>query len=131
MKLDEEQARKSQALAHKIQVFLDGSGETYDDRIRMLLKALFQNAFEPGKAPWIIAELRGVIGMIRAMVLDEPCGTGFFTEAEIEQARRDSSISEVEEITSPDQIKIAVDVFAGTDHAAGPGKTLHNIWYRK
>ena len=100
--------------------------------MRMLFAALFQNAFEPGKAPWIISELRSVIAQIRTRVLNEPSGQGFFTEAELADLRQNADVAEVEICTCEDAIGIYRDIMRGTPHeATAERSTFAYIWLKK
>jgi len=103
---------------------LDG---TYEEHMQALTACIFQNAFEPGKASEIVAELRSVIAQIRAGVLGEPHIMGFARPEDVEAVRVDANADNVEIITCKRAVEIAREVMT-----PAPDQTvLFYAWLKK
>jgi hypothetical protein len=120
--------KETNRLARKICDFLSASDESYESQMRMMFIAIGQHSFEPGKAEWLLSELRESVANLRSTVLGEPCEMGFFSDAELAAKRQGTY--EVEIATNDRAIKIAIEVFAGTPLAASPGKKFARIWHK-
>jgi hypothetical protein len=79
---------------------------THEEKVHAFITALQQHAFGPRQAAMLRDAFRSAVGMLRLVVLGEDGTQGFFSQTEIDLARLQPNVAEIEIIADPHLIEI-------------------------